>query len=504
MSEFLSAYGTVIGVITGLFVIALTMFSPYGERVRFWWMDFWYTFPWIGKIKRLSKDPTRSADGRWMNAERHLCGDYNKYIHFIGEPVFRNHIEFLRRANDLGRSPTPLWAIILLGVLVIAEGLGFSYLLGGMIATDGSANVRSLLMYAIVTVICIITVAVTHAAGHQYYRTSLLRACFKRFKESGGHGRFFSGKVVLSDEQTKDDGEPDHTQCANRVCENPADQGSYGIIIVAAIFIAAIAIGSTWMRWENLRKDMIEQTAAVQQKEAASGNPFAAGGAVALPDEVTAPQKAADSKAQEEAAAATKSGSLAGFLMLAFIFIVTQLVGIGVGFKYGFASKHSREAFKETRGFQTYDAYLAHYQHYIDLATARLHQLQQQMEEDAHQKLNLSKTFRDFIVENAEESAKLRHNVNRTVGAAFAASATGAGPAPAATAPQSTGAVAAQLDKLDKMADKEAKKAHLKALQAVDETLHAAVVEALRVRKEDEERRKQQAAVAEQELDSLL
>lgn len=384
MSEFLSAYGTVIGIITSLCVIGLIMFTPYGERIRFWWMDFRYTMPFFGKIKRLAKDPTRSADGRWMNAERHLCGDYNKYIHFIGEPVFRNHIEFLRRSNDLGRSPTPLWAIVLLGVLVIAEGLGFSYLLGGMIASDGSANVRSLLMYAIVTVICIITVAVTHQAGHQYYRTSLLRACFKRFKESGGHRRFFSEKIALSDDQSKDDKEPDHTQCANRVCENPGDQGSYSILIVAAIFIAAIAIGSTWMRWENLRKDLIEQTVSAQQKADAGGNPFAPGGGLALPDEVTNPQKAADQKAKDEAASATKSGSLAGFLMLAFIFIVTQLVGIGVGYKYGFASKQSKDAYKDTKGFATYDAYLAYYQGYIDLASARLHQLQQQMEEIAH------------------------------------------------------------------------------------------------------------------------
>lgn len=506
MSEFLSAYGTVIGVITGLFVIALTMFSPYGERVRFWWMDFWYTLPFIGKIKQLAKDPTRSADGRWMNAERHLCGDYNKYIHFIGEPVFRNHIEFLRRANDLGRSPTPLWAIVLLGILVIAEGLGFSYLLGGMIAADGSANVRSLLMYAIVTVICIVTVWITHAAGHQYFRTSLLRACFKRFKESGGHGRFFSGKVVLSDDQTKDDGEPDHTQCANRVCENPADQGSYGIMIVAAIFIAAIAIGSTWMRWENLRKDMIEQTAATQHAEATGGNPFAAGGRLALPEEVTQPQKVADAKALEEAAAATKSGSLAGFLMLAFIFVVTQFVGISVGFKYGFASKQSKEAYRETRGFQTYDAYLAYYQRYIDLATARLHHLQQQMEEVAHEKLNLEKTFRDFIVENARESAKLRHNVNQTVGATFGATATPAAATASIVVPAEPGhgAIAIQLAKLDKLADKAAKKEHLKALQAVDETLHADVLNALRARKEEDDRRRQQAEESEKALDSLL
>jgi len=431
-----------------------------------------------------------------MNAERHLCSDYNKYIRFIPESVFQNYIEFLRRANDIGRSPTPWWAVLLLAVLVIAEALGFSYLLGGMIAMDGSANTRNLLMYAIVTVICIITLVLTHAAGHQYYRTSLLRACFKRFKESGGRGRFFSGKIALSDDQTKDDDQPDHTQCANRVCENPSDQGSYGIIVVAAIFILAIAVGSTWMRWENLRKSMTEETVNVKLEIT---NPFSNGG-LALPPAVTAPQKEAEQKAKDEMAEATKSGSLAGFLMLAFIFIVTQLVGIGVGFRYGFASKQSKDAFQQTRGFATYEAYLLHYQAYIDLATARLYQLQQRMEKLALEKLDLHKTFRDFILESAQESARLRHGMNRTATDSSGLGASVGSERPPVLDEQ----IVAQLAKLDRLNDKAAKAAHLQALEMIDEALYRAVIARLRLRKSEQEQRHQSPPLQAGEIDSLL
>lgn len=66
-------------------------------------------------------------------------------------------------------------------------------------------------------------------------------------------------------------------------------------------------------------------------------------------------------------------------------------------------------------------------------------------------------------------------------------------------------AVDAQLARLDKLGDdKEAKKAHLKALAAVDETVHAAVMERLKARKEEEERKRKLAEQSEAELDSLL
>jgi len=87
---------------------------------------------------------------------------------------------------------------------VIAEGLGFSYLLGSWMAMEGSESTRQLLMYAIVFVLCVILMLVTHAAGHQLYRSNLLSGCDKEWRSAGQPG-VLAQSVGLNMDQRCDD-----------------------------------------------------------------------------------------------------------------------------------------------------------------------------------------------------------------------------------------------------------------------------------------------------------
>ena len=66
---------------------------------------------------------------------------------------------------------------------------------------------------------------------------------------------------------------------------------------------------------------------------------------------------------------------MAGFTILAIIFIVTQLVGMSVGYRYGFAGKQSKEAYAATHGAAEYDSYWAPVQRRMNIANLRLHTL---------------------------------------------------------------------------------------------------------------------------------
>lgn len=509
MSEFFAAYGLALGSITGLVIVALVMFHPAAKSVRFWFMDWWYGLPMIGKTTRLSKDHTRASDGEWMNAERTLCADYKQFVNFLGKTDFLQKVDYMQHARDLGRNPTPLWAIILLAVLVIAEGLGFSYLLGGMIAADGSANTRTLLMVGVVLTICLITVAVMHSAGHNFYRNGLINDCKRSFKETSGDGSFLSEKIALKDPQDKDADQPEHVRCANRVCAGKTDRPKYGSIVSAIVLMVAIALGSTWMRWSNMEKNMIEENVASAQAQ--PGNPFGTG-STALPSAVTDPQKEADAKARAELATATKSGNLAGFIMLAVIFVITQLVGIGVGYKYGFAGNNSHEAYELSRGFSTYDAYYNYYRQYIEIASARLQQLQQKLEEGSGNKLRLTKTFHDYIAYANQKDRELidKHDSLNTAQAPRPSAPKPVVEEPSQKAMQPVVStvpderVTIQLAKLDKIANKDERKEYLKNLEKIDDELFGSVLVSLRQRKEEEERRLQSQKAIEAELDELV
>ncbi|AUT65798.1 hypothetical protein C2L65_40620 [Paraburkholderia terrae] len=372
-------------------LLAVGTFS-YRSTLEFWLNHWKYTFPVLGKTARLSRHGIHGQGG-WTDSERTLCGDYNKFISYLSKAEFSKRNEYLAKADDSGRSPTPLWLMVLLTVLVIAEGLGFSYLLGSWMARDGSANTHTLLMVAIVLVICVIMVFLTHVAGHQLYRSNLVARCRKQWRQDKTQERFSSRKVKLDEDQSVDDQEPDYTQVANRV----GTSHSYFMVGLAVVVILAIAVTSTCMRWSNLNAEQTREAMGVSQG-ADAGNPFANGNGV--PAELVASQKAADDRARAEESSSTRSEGAAAFITLAIIFVVTQVVGIFGGFAWGFGGRESRAAWKTTKGFTTFEDYNNYYAPLRSIAQSQLENLQKRMAENADiSGKTFSKTFRNYVLE---------------------------------------------------------------------------------------------------------
>lgn len=484
MFDFLNQHIAVVSSVISMVILVATYFA-FKFKIDFWWLNFWYSLPVIGKLATLSKDTTRFAkDKGWTNAERKLCEDYKQFIHFTSDHEFRKRLAYLAKAHDLGRTPLPGWLVFVLGALVIAEGLGFSYLLGTWMAMEGSENTRLILMVAIVLVLCVILLFVTHAAGHQLYRTNLIRGCEKEWRDAGQPGNFKTQTIKLNDDQETDDAHPEYTQCVNRV----GTSGSYVMLGVAIVAIVFIAVTSTLMRVKHLENEQTQETAQTAVAPT-TGNPFASSGS--LPPDLAAPQQEADKKAAQEGKQAFRDEGLAAFSMLAFIFIVTQIVGIAAGYKWGFAGKESKAAFRGTRGFSTYDDLLAYYEPIIQTARSKLQSMQQRLSERrGNQGLGLDKSFDDYLIEQARQSDQLRQH-------------TISGKAPAPTIRDAaTLSVEEAMAAIDaKEGDKEAAKQYLLSL---DPTIKQQVMEILKerkARKDEEQRRKEQES---KELDELF
>ena len=325
------------------FGLTLAIYLAFRYQVNFWWLNFWYSLPFFGKLAQLSKDTTRSSNPGWLCGEETLCGDYRTHITTASKAEFYKRLIYMRKAQDRGRKPLPGWMVVILAILLLAEGLGFSHLLGTWLAREGSANVHTLLL-TMVFVICTILLFLTHAAGHQLYRSGLIRRSDKEWREGGRHGDFRSAEVMLDDDQLIDDRAAPYTQTVNRV----GITGGYAIVRIAIAAIVAITAISTWMRVGHPNSEMI-----------------------------------------------------AAFIMLAIIFTVTQIVSICAGFKYGFGGKESEAAFKGTRGFSTYADYMGRVEPMIQAAQAKLQTLQRNLAAlGGNVRLNLYKTFDDYIRES--------------------------------------------------------------------------------------------------------
>jgi hypothetical protein len=399
-----------IGLAFGLLALVVGFMIYARRHDSFGLNDFFYTFPIVGRLARYSKDYSESHSGAaWLNVENTLCRDYAKHCAAASREEFDNNIQYLKLTYDHGRREMPMWVMWLLAVLVVLEGLGFSYLLGGFMAMEGSENTRQLLMVAIVVVLATILVWVTHHAGHQWFRTSLLRHCFREYqKDKTNPNRAFTTCIVsLDEDQNVDAHDPPHVRCANRVVSKPGDLGSHAWVWIAGVLIFTIAVGSTVLRLEAMHSSEIEQAQALAAPAAAAAAP-----ADGLSPELQAalgqtPNAAAPAAATptDAAAAAKEHAALAGFVMLAIIFVVTQLVGVGVGLRYGFAGKQSRQAHRATHGAADYATYFAPVERRMLVANARLLKLHQMLEKHSPTPIDFKKTFLDFVDEEQKRGA---------------------------------------------------------------------------------------------------
>jgi hypothetical protein len=491
MADFMTMVAQYLGLIYAFLALglALAIYFAFQFQIKFWWTNFWYSIPFVGKLARLSRDTTRSSNPGWLLAEETLCGDYRKHVLTTSEVEFRKRLSYMGKAQDLGRHPLPGWMIAILATLLVAEGLGFSYLLGTWMAREGSANVHAVLMLAIVFVICVIMLFLTHAAGYQLYRTGLVKRCDKEWRDHDQEGPLKSAEVKLDDDQSIDDHVKPFTQTVNRVGET----GGYWMVVAAVVAISAIATISTVMRIKHLNQEIIEETTEQNGGGAAEGNPFASGD---VPPELAVPQKEADTKARVEMLSNIKSEGLAAFTMLAIIFVVTQIVSIYAGHKYGFAGKQSKEAYKGTRGFATYDDYMSQVDPIFHVAQAKLRTLQRNLATlGGNVKLNLTKTFDDYIREDDMRRSARRYG-NTAIGSPSI------NPAVSSTIiPQSRRApdVDEVLQKLRHLETPEQKKALVASLTP---QLRAEVVELLKAEKASEAEAEKKAQDAE--LDTLF
>ena len=174
---------------------------------------------------------------------------------------------------------------------------------------------------------------------------------------------------------------------------------SGAMVVVAIVAITLIAVGSTWMRMSHLDSRIINETAI----SSTGSNPFATGKPT-LPDDIMKAQREADAKVAIDAASAGASEARAAFILLAVIFVVTQIVAIYSGVTYGFAGDESKAAFKGTRGFAMYEDYVDHLvEPVIRSAQSRLQELQRKL---AKRPTNVKvgkefKTFDDYLSELA-------------------------------------------------------------------------------------------------------
>lgn len=375
---------TVVSIIALLGVIFLT-WSKYTRSLL--GKDFWVVMPFVGKMATwknmtegtgdyavdVAHDAGYVARTLTVPAEVELFNYYEDGLEKTGREAFLNAREYLKISGQNGRKPmsSALWAI--LGVLTVAEAIGTGLLLAPLLSKDITPAYAMAAGSAIAFVIAIVAVRFTHAAGEDMFANTLLSKVRNSFKQNKGFRRGdgtkygdFVKSVGPEDDQGADvDLEPAARLGARIGATSMSSMQPRRMnIILAVAFIVLFAVGTTAYRHYMFNHEQdLAASAPVAAADGASTNfqnMFAQGGNTAqpLPDDVADAASKSRQHAQEAVNQDSSMANDAGIMILALIYVFTQLLGLLTGYKYSFFNEDGEKAYRKTLGQLGYDDFL--------------------------------------------------------------------------------------------------------------------------------------------------
>ena len=399
LKEFLFAYKYAVSTVLVLLVTAI-LIMKYWDEVKFWWLCTWASFPAIGKIAKLSKDTKSMENNNWFSSELSLCSDfYSYYDRYDKDPEHYDRCKsYLSKVDELGRKPFPsiMWVIII--SLVILEALGFSYVLAGFTIPGASESTQQYGAIGIAFIISVILVGFTHRTGYEIYKNTLIgkiRVYFANDRRDEKPNLERDDKITL-ESNNLDDAEPSYLKVLNRINTNATVTPSWLISIITAIFIVVIAVGATYVRGQVLEKQLNEEITTVET------NVYSA-----YPSDLAQSQESADNKGLTERQDNDRKGGWATFIILAILFIFIQILGILLGFKWGFIGNESYIAYLDSSNFRSKQDFINYFKREKELIAKIAQQKLQQLQQKMYQNSSFNGT-------SSKESELLRNKENRT------------------------------------------------------------------------------------------
>jgi flagellar basal body-associated protein FliL len=349
--------------------------------------DFWVVMPFVGKMAAWKSMTEGTGDhvlevphnagyvARTLTvpAEVELFNYYEDGLEKTSREAFLNAREYLKISGQNGRKPMSSVLWVILGVLTVAEAIGTGLLLAPLLSEAITPTMAMGAGTAIALVIAIVAVRFTHAAGEDMFANTLLSKVRSSFKQNqgfrGADGKR-SGDFVQSvgpeDDQSRDVNLEPAARLAARIGATslPSMQARRMNIVLAIVFIVLFAVGTTAYRHYMFNR---EQDRAASAPAASAGaasadfqNMFAQGGNATqpMPDEVAEAAKKSSLRAKEAVDQDSSMANDAGIMILALIYVFTQLLGLLTGYKYSFFNEDGKKAYRKTLGQLGYDDFL--------------------------------------------------------------------------------------------------------------------------------------------------
>lgn len=427
ITDFLQAFvSTIAWSLPLLIACVVTLFFVWKRYTDdLWWADFWVCAPLVGKMHRW-KQQTHGIENvaTWKDAglppaEESLCSTYIDKLPKVDQRVFERASEYLKITHQNGRSPMSAVMFGALILLTIAEAAGTGMLIAPFVASEITGNQMVWIGYVIATVMAVGLLGLTHAAGGAVYKRSAIK---KALGSVNATVEGYTGhKISSGDDQQVDKDASPKVRFGSRVLEGAHDRGSLVVPIVAITLLAVLLAGITWMRIKGLQIEMTNHVADHGQLAAGGGsNPFPAvpglDASTPLPTDVADSSRAAQQNVDHELSSEMFSQGIAGAIVLAIIYVITQALGFFQAFGSSFIGD-GKNAYRQTYGHTSFQSYLAkHIKPALDRGNMRLTELRAHLGREVPKyRENVSKiSCRDYYDRKVREEARPAADVDQT------------------------------------------------------------------------------------------
>ena len=425
-------------LLVGFAVIVLAFVITHWQEVKFWWLNFTYNFPIIGKISILSRDIEGFDENhKWFYSEERLCRDYYNFYEKVDKDSesFDEAKAYLHAAGELGRKPTPTLIWIMIFVLVIVEAFGFAYVLAGFTIPGASEATQQKGAVGVAAMLAVLLVWLTHMTGQELHKNTLIKKIRRWYKNDNAGGSNWRDlkpdeQLISIDNTFDDEKSPNYIRMLNRIDINDKVKTTYTKTILTLLFIGIVAIGATYIRDQVLKQEIASSHENAVNIFDNDASPFGDTDASSDDDigalfgdtagddakEDLASLFGGEGQADTPAKASTNSsiidetnlkGGEATFMILGLMFVFIQILGIFFGMHWDFAGRESKEAYECLRGFSTKKAFLAYY----DNAKTHIARTAQKQLQKLQHAMNI---INDNSGTDAETTALLRNNKDRT------------------------------------------------------------------------------------------
>jgi len=415
-------------------IIVLSLIITNWQKLKFWFLTFWYNFPLVGRMSRLSKDIDGFDENhKWFYSEERLCGDYYHYYAKVDKDgeAYEEAKAYLYSSGELGRKPTPTLIWIMIFLLVAIEAMGFAYVLAGFTIPGASEATQQKGAIGVALMLAIILVWLTHMTGEELHKNTLVKKIRRWYKNDNatGHNKRDlrpESRVITLDNTNDDADAPTYVRMLNRVDVNEKVTPVYTKTFLTIIFIVVVAFGATYIRGLVLNEDISlshqESSVNIFGSESASDASDDMDGLFADDSVKKSADEDVDSLfGEDESSSDTvvegkkesivdetkRKGSWATFIILGVMFVFIQILGIFFGMHWGFAGRESMIAYESLKGFSSKKEFL----NYYSTRKTTIARLAQRQLQKLQHKMNL---INDEIGTDAETTALLRNNKNRT------------------------------------------------------------------------------------------